>query len=191
MIAARPTPGASRSCWPASSKDGPSPTRRGPGWPAPARARPRPAPRTAPGARCAHAARARQRLRARHLPKTPSVNRARLRSHQTQSQDLPLQLSRPAGGPHRVAINHVDSQPDQAPPPPNRHRRGLKRPQRSSHRRSGRERHQSRCQQSATSTIAARFERQPHGSEQQRWVLPKLASGSPRTRGAALRISGR
>lgn len=58
-----------------------------------------------------HAARARDRPRQAAVPQTTIVNRAGLRSHQTQPQVRPLQLPRQTGSPHRVPINHDDSQP--------------------------------------------------------------------------------
>jgi hypothetical protein len=68
------------------------------------------------------------------LPRTTTINRAGLRPHQAQPQDLPLQLPRQAGSARRVAINHDDPQPHQAPPPPTRHGGGLNRPPRRSFR---------------------------------------------------------
>ncbi len=64
------------------------------------------------------------------VPKTPEIDRAGVRSHQTQPQIHQLSPKRPTSGADRVAINHDESQPHQAPPPPNSHPEGLKRPPR-------------------------------------------------------------
>jgi len=55
-------------------------------------------------------------------------DRTGVRSHQTQPRVWPLSPKRASGGAHRVAATDGSTQPHQAPPPPNRHRRGLKGP---------------------------------------------------------------
>jgi hypothetical protein len=66
------------------------------------------------------------------VPETTTVNRAGLRPHQTQPTLRSLPPKRQVGGAYRVAINHHESQPEQAPPLPDRHREGLNRPSRPS-----------------------------------------------------------
>ena len=53
------------------------------------------------------------------------VDRTGLRSHQTQPQDLPVQLPRQIISQNRMAVGDADPQPHKAPPPPNSHRPGL------------------------------------------------------------------
>ena len=64
------------------------------------------------------------------LPKTQTYDRAGIRAHQTQPGCHPLSPTRPNRRAHGVAITDDDPQPHEAPPPPYRHHRGLKRPQR-------------------------------------------------------------
>jgi transposase len=60
--------------------------------------------------------------------KTPSVSRARVRAHEVQPPDRPLQTPRQIRLPLRVAADHRHPQPPQAPPPPDSRRRGLTEP---------------------------------------------------------------
>ena len=64
----------------------------------------------------------------RAIPKTQTHDRAGIRSHQTQPRCHAIPQTRPQRGAHRVAITDDDPQPHQAPPSPDRHRGGLKRP---------------------------------------------------------------
>lgn len=91
-----------------------------------------------------HATGARDRPREGAVPQTTTVNRAGLRSHQTQPEVRPFPPKRQAGRAHRVAINHDESQPDQAPPSRGRCSQGLNRPPAGSHRLSHRANHQRR-----------------------------------------------
>ena len=54
--------------------------------------------------------------------KRKTSDRAGVRSHQTQPQIHQLSPKRPTRGADRMAINDDESQPHQAPPPPNSHR---------------------------------------------------------------------
>jgi hypothetical protein len=94
-------------------------------------------------------------------PKTPEVNPARLRSHQTQPQDRSLPPTRQVGSAYRVAINHDESQPHQAPPPPNSHDEVLKRPPPRPHRPTRIARHQRHRQRRPAQRPAKTFARQP------------------------------
>ena len=59
------------------------------------------------------------------LLQTAAVDRAGVRSHQAQPQDLPVQLPRQIVSQNRVAARDAHPQPRQAPPPPDRARRRL------------------------------------------------------------------
>ena len=72
----------------------------------------------------------------RAIPKTQTDGRAGVRPHPSQPRCHPVPPKRTQRGAHRVAITDGDPQPHQAAPPPDRHRGGLKRPPRRSHRRS-------------------------------------------------------
>ena len=70
-----------------------------------------------------HAPGVRDRSRPRDVPKTSDSDRAGVRSHQTQPQIHQLPPKRPSRRADRVAVNHDDSQPHQAPPTPDSHPR--------------------------------------------------------------------
>jgi len=72
-----------------------------------------------------------------------------------------FQLSRKAGGPCRVAINHDEPQPHQAPPAPDRPPRGLKRPPPGSHRPIRQAHHQRRTHQRPPQARLHDFAQQP------------------------------
>ncbi len=67
-----------------------------------------------------HANCAGHRARERALPQTPGVDRAGVRQHQAQPQDLPPQLPRQIISQNRVAAGDAHPQPPKAPPPPDR-----------------------------------------------------------------------
>ena len=70
-------------------------------------------------------------------------DRAGIRPDQVQPQDRPVPTKRQIRRALRMAIGHRDPQPPEAPQPPDRHQRGLKRPRNGAHRRSGRGSHRS------------------------------------------------
>ena len=73
-------------------------------------------------------------------------DRAGVRSHPSQQKCHPVPAKSQVRGPHGVAISNGHPQPHQAPPPPDRHRRGLNGPGDGDSGRSGPVRHQRRYQ---------------------------------------------
>jgi hypothetical protein len=69
-----------------------------------------------------------ERTRRAAIPKTQTYDRTRIRSHQTQQGRHPVSPTRQDRRAYRVAITDGNPQSHQPPPPPNRHRRGLRRP---------------------------------------------------------------